>query len=423
MFAAVLTWVLPAGQYERAADPETGREMVLAGTYQVVDADPVGPMEALIAVPQGIVAGAEIVVVILMVGGVFVLLEQTGALGRLVGALVDRVRHPTMVIVFVALFFSTLGALVNLNEEVIAMVPILLLLSHRIGYGAVTAVAMSLGAAVVGAAFGPTNPFGAGLALQVSDVDPGATFGLRLAMLGAAVAVWIGWTVRQARNDDVRPEVHSVAAEPATGRDVLILACALIPFGVYVFGLLRLNWGVNEMSALFLVSAYAVGLLAGFGVTDTTVRYLRGMESMLVAGLLVGVARSISIVLTDGRIIDTIVHGLASPLDGLPETVAAGLMIPIQALLHVPVSSNSGHAALAMPIFAPAADVLGLPRNVAVMAYQAGGITMDMITPTAGALLAVLLSAKVPFARWLRFALPGALLVMAVGFAGMLLAM
>jgi uncharacterized ion transporter superfamily protein YfcC len=142
---------------------------------------------------------------------------------------------------------------------------------------------------------------------------------------------------------------------------------------------------------------------------------------MLTAALFVGIARAISLVLTDGQVIDTIVFTLASPLEGAPRVVAAALMVPAHALIHLPVPSNSGHAALTMPIMAPLADLLGFSRDVAVMAYQTGGPTLDALIPTNGALLAMLLAAGVPFGRWLRFAVPGVLLVMAVGLVGLAL--
>jgi uncharacterized ion transporter superfamily protein YfcC len=139
--AALLTWALPAGEYERQVDAASGRELVVPGTWHRIDAAPVGPAAAVLAVPRGIVMGADIVVVVLFVGGAFVLLDQTGALGRLVGALVGRARNPRLVVVAVSLVFATLGALVNLHEEVIALVPVLLVLSRGLGYGPITALA------------------------------------------------------------------------------------------------------------------------------------------------------------------------------------------------------------------------------------------------------------------------------------------
>jgi uncharacterized ion transporter superfamily protein YfcC len=415
LVAALLTWVLPAGSYERRMDPVTGRDRVVPGTYERTAAAPVGIPAAVLAVPRGIVSGADVIVVILFVGGAYVMLDRTGALARLVAALLGRTRRPRVVVVLVSLLSATLGALVNVHEEFIALMPVLVALSRGLGFGAITALAMSVGAAVVGAAFGPTNPFAAGIAQRFADVPPMTGAGLRVALTAAAVTVWIAWTLHQAPRDDVRPAVAVAPPEPATWRDGALLALLVLPFIPYILGTLRFGWGFNELSATFLVAAYAVGLVAGLGLRGTTVEYLKGMDAMLTAGLFVGVARAISVVLTDGRVIDTIVFGLSHPLDRVPGIVAAVCMVPIHSLLHVVVPSNSGHAALAMPIMAPLADLLGFSRDVAVLAYQLGGPTMDMITPTNGALLAMILTAGVPYPRWLRFALPGTLLVALVG--------
>lgn len=427
LVAALLTWVLPAGEYERVADASSGRDLVVPGTYHRTDAAPVGPAAAVLAVPRGIVAGADVVIVILFVGGAFVLLESTGALRRLVGAVVGRTRQPRAVVVGVSLVFATLGAMVNLHEEVIALVPVLLVLSRGLGFGAITALAMSVGAAVVGAAFGPTNPFASGIANRFAELPLGAGSGVRLAVTVVAVTVWIGYTLSQLKHDDVigtRTEYgQDDSMVPASRRDAVLLGMVLLPFVPYIYGVLKLDWGFNELSGIFLVAAFAVGLTARLSVRETTVGYLKGMDTMLSAALFVGVARAISVVLTDGRIIDTIVYGLALPLEHVPRTVAAGLMVPMHMLLHVVVPSNSGQAALTMPIMAPLADLLGLPRAVAVMAYQTGAPTLDMLIPTNGALLAMLLAAGVPYPRWLRFAVPGTLLVVLVGLVGMAIAL
>ncbi len=420
--AALLTWVLPAGQYERRADEASGRELVVPGTYTEVEPAPASAWDALMGVPRGIVAGADVILTILLVGGAFALLDATGALSRLVGSLVGRTRRPRLVIVGVCLAFATLGALENMQEEVVALIPVLLVLSRGLGFGAVTAVAMSAGSAAVGAVFGPTNPFQTGIALRFAELPPLSQPVLRFALLPIGVALWIAYVLWSTSRDDVRPEVAAPATEPATTRDLLMLACVILPFGPYVYGVLRLDWGFNELSALFLVAGFAVGLLSGRNVSDTASAFLKAMETVLAASLFVGVARAISVVMTDGRIIDTIVHGLATPLEGVPGVAAALLMVPVQAILHIPVPSVSGQAVLTMPIMAPLSDLLGISRDAAVFAFQTGAGLMDLITPTNGALLAVLLTAKVSYTRWLRFAVPGALLVSLVGMAGIVLA-
>ena len=419
--AVALTWIVPAGAYQRRTDAATKREVVIPGTYARVAASPVGPMAAIMAVPQGIVAGADVIVTVLFVGGAFGLLDATGALARLVGSLVGATRKPRFVVIFVSLAFATLGALENMHEEIIALVPVLLVLSRGLGFGAITALAMSVGAAVVGSAFGPTNPFQTGIALRFAEMPALSQPALRVGLLAAAVAVWIGWTLYMTARDDVRPET-TVAAGKASARDAVLLAIVLVPFIPYVIGVLKFDWGFNELSGLFLVAGFAIGLVAGHSVSETALKFLRAMEGMLAASLFIGVARGISVALSGGQILDTILYALASPLAHVPGIFAALLMVPMHVLLHIPVPSVSGQAVLTMPIMAPLSDLLGFSRDAAVIAYQTGAGLMDMITPTNGALLAMLLGAKVTYGRWLKFAIPGALLVALVGLAGIFLA-
>ncbi len=420
--AAALTWVLPAGSYQRRTDPATGREVVVAGTYARVAATPVGIGAAVMAVPRGITEAIGVILTVLFVGGAFALLDQTGALARLVGSLVGRTRRPRTVVVVISIVFAILGALEGMHEEIVALVPVLVVLAAGLGFGPVTALGMSLGAAVVGSSFGPTNPFLTGIALRFAGLPPLTMPGLRFGLFVAAVTVWIIWTVAMASRDPARPEQAPVASTPATGRDVLLLAIVLVPFGPYVFGVLRYDWGFDQLSALFLVAGFAVGLVSGRDLTATTRDFLKGMESMLAAALFIGLARAITVVLTDGQIIDTIVSGLAAPLANFPGRVAALLMIPMHAVVHIPVISDSGHAVLAMPIMAPLADLLSISRDAAVIAYQTGCALTDGLTPTNGALLAMLLSARVDYGRWFRFAAPGTLLVAVVGAIGVLIA-
>lgn len=385
--AAALTWLIPAGEYQRRTDAATGRTLVIPGTYAPVPASPVGPMAAVLAVPRGVITGADVIVSILFVGGAFALLDATGALSRLVSALVGLTRHPRTIVIAVSLAFATLGAVENMQEEIVALVPVLVLLSRGLGFGAITALAMSAGAAAVGAAFGPTNPFQTGIALRFAELPPLTIPALRFGLLAAAVTTLIAWTLVMAERDDVRHAAPVTAGEPASALDGVLLALLLLAFVPYVYGVLRLDWGFNELSAIFLVAGFAVGLVAGRDLTATTTGFLKGMESMLAAALFVGVARAISLVLTDGRVIDTIVYSLAVPLSGIPGTAAALMMVPMHTLLHLPVPSVSGQAVLTMPIMAPLADLLGVSRDAAVIAYQTGAGLADLFVPTNGALL------------------------------------
>jgi uncharacterized ion transporter superfamily protein YfcC len=163
-------------------------------------------------------------------------------------------------------------------------------------------------------------------------------------------------------------------------------------------------------------------LIGGLGIGGTSLAYLEGMQSLLPAAVLVGVARAITVVLGDGRVIDTILNGLAAPLADASANTAALLMIPVHAIVHVFVPSVSGHAVLTMPVLVPLSDLLSISRQVTVLAYQTGAGLTEMLTPTNGALMAILLAADVPFDKWIRFAIGGAALALLVGIGAMLLA-
>src|SRR5947207_6270542 len=192
--AAALTWILPAGAFDRRDDAVTGRRVVVAGTYHSLPRSPVGPLGAAIAVPRGFVAGAEVIAVVLFVGGAWFVVDRIGTLPALVAVLVARFRRRGLwMIPVVCLFFAAMGALENMQEEIIPLVPVLLVLGQGLGVDGVVVVAMSAGAAMIGSAFGPTNPFQAGIALKLAQLSPFAGGWLRLATFVAALLMWLLW--------------------------------------------------------------------------------------------------------------------------------------------------------------------------------------------------------------------------------------
>jgi uncharacterized ion transporter superfamily protein YfcC len=415
--AAALTWVVPAGAFDRRDDPTTGRRVVVAGTYHAVDRAPVGPFAAAVAVPRGFVAAADVIAVVLFVGGAWVVVDRTGTLPALVGVLVTRFRRRGLwAIPVICVFFAAMGALENMQEEIIPLVPVLLVLGQGLGVDAVAVVAMSAGAAMIGSAFGPTNPFQAGIALKLAQLSPVAGGRLRLAMFVTALLVWIAWTVRHAARHRAAPvQATATASAHLPARHLLILVTALAPMAAYVYGALRLDWGFNELSGAFLIGGVAAGLLGGMTLTATIATFLEGAASIVGAAILIGAARSISLVLEDGRIVDTILHALEQPLERVPAVAAALLQIPAHALIHLAVPSVSGQAVLTMPLFVPLADLLGLSRQVPVLAYQTGAGLAELVWPTNGALMAVLLAAGVPYQQWIRFVIGGVGLAVLIG--------
>jgi uncharacterized ion transporter superfamily protein YfcC len=425
VLCAVLTWLLPAGEYDRRDDPATGRRVVVAGTFHSVDPAPVGPFAAVVAIPRGFVEAADVIGLVLFVGAAWVVVDRVGSLGRLISSLVASFgSRGLFAIPVVALFFALMGALENMQEEIIPLVPALLVLGRGIGVNAVTVMAMSVGAAAVGSAFGPTNPFQAGIAMKLAQLPPMSAAPLRWTMFAAGVALWIAWTMWYgARNRDSgfgirNPKITGDAVDSANARDFVIFAVAVAPMAAYVYGAIALGWGFNELSGGFIIAGCVAGLLGGLGVAGTTAAFLEGAQAMLPAAIMVGVARSLSLVLTDGHVTDTILESLARPLSTAPSAVASMLMVPFHSVVHVFVPSVSGQAVLTMPILVPLSDLLGISRDAAVLAYQTGGGLTELLTPTNGALMAVLLAGGVSFPQWIRFAVVGVSLVLIVGLVG-----
>lgn len=419
--AALLTHVVPAGQYDRRTDPVSGRQVVAPGTYHSVPAAPATVMDTLRAIPRGIGQAADVLAVVFLVGGAFVVVDRTGALRAALAAMARRLgSRAHLAIPVCCVFFAAGGALENTQEEIVALVPTLVLLATRVGADPLTAVAMSAGAAAVGAAFSPLNPFQVGVAQQVAGLQAFSNAGPRTVLLCVALAVWTWAVMRRARTAPAG--AHAAAIEPDvpwTPRLGLVLVLVAGGFAVFLTGLVRAGWGFDELSAVFLAVGILAGLAGRLGAGGTAHAFADGFREMAFAALLIGVARGIFVVLNDGHVIDTLVRGLAAPLATAPSFVAILGMVGVQTLVHVPVPSVSGQAVLTLPILAPLSDLLGISRQVTVLAYQTGAGLCELLTPTNGALMAVLAAAGVGYDRWLRFAVPvwGVLLLLGAGTA------
>jgi uncharacterized ion transporter superfamily protein YfcC len=410
--AAALSYVLPAGQFERRDDPATGRRVVVAGTYHRVPPAPVGPFDAVVAIPKGMADASAVIFYVFLVGGAFGVVERTGASTRLVQGLVSRLAgHETLIIPITCLAFGLGGGLIQMQEELIAFVPMLLLLTRRLGFTPVIACSVSLGAAAVAAAYSPVNPFQVVIAQKVAELHPQSGLWFRMAFLLPAMAIWIWGTMRYARKTagraggDAEGRATTAPARPGQpARDGAILLVVLVTFVLFVVGARVWGWEFEQFSALFFLMGVAVGLIGALGIGGTAEAFVEGFRSLAYAALLIGFARAIYVVLDQGQIVDSIVQAIFTPLARLPVTLCALGMMVMQALVHLPVPSTSGQAVLTMPVLVPLSDLLGLSRQVTVLAYQYGAGLCELLTPTNGALMAMLAATGVRYEEWLRFA-------------------
>ena len=309
-----------------------------------------------------------------------------------------------------------------MQEEIIALVPVLLLLCRRMGFSPLTAVAMSLGSASVGAAFSPINPFQVGIAQKLAALPLLSGAGFRMIFLAIALVAWIAGTMRHASRTRSAAVVDpgSETVEPFDSGRITVLVIVVAAFAVFVVGVMRFGWDFDQMAALFLLMGVLAGFVGGLGLTGTAEAFGEGFKSMALAAMLIGFARAVFIVLDQGRIIDTIVHACVTPLSTMPVSIAALGMMVFHTVVHVPVPSVSGQAVLTMPVLVPVSDLLALPRQVTVLAYQFGAGLCELLTPTNGALMAILVAARVRYDEWLRFTIPLYLALLLLGAVAVL---
>ena len=296
ILAAAASYVLPAGQFDRSEDEATGRSVVVAGTYHAVERAPVNLFDAMVALPRGMAEAAEVIFLVFLIGGAFTVVDETGALRRGVTSLVRTLRgRDLLVIPIVSIFFATGGVVENMQEEIIPLIPVLLILTRTVGFTPLVAVAMSAGAAFVGSAFSPINPFQVQIAQKLAELPLGSGGLFRGVFLILALALWIGMTMRYASRKRREPEVVEDSSDAGIGgKDWVIFGLIAVTFAVIVIGLLpRWGWDFNEMSAAFFIMGVVIGLLAGMGLTGTAEAYVRGFRSMAYAALLIGFARAI----------------------------------------------------------------------------------------------------------------------------------
>jgi uncharacterized ion transporter superfamily protein YfcC len=423
LFAWILTFIIPQGSYERTLNETTELTTVVSDSYKQQESPHLSTFDLLLAIPKGIVGRADLVVLILILGGCFYLIEKTGALQQGLNQLIVILAgKESLALVIISMLFITGGFTIALQEEIIAMTPILLLFGRSIGYNAKTIVAASLGSAIVGASFSPFNPFGVVIAQKEAGLELLSGYEFRLVVLVIASMVWILYVLRYSSKNRIEKSIKEEVTESLTFRNKLILIFLAITFSVVTYGLIALSWGFNEMSACFFVLGLVSGLIAGFSFNKTTEVYIDGFKEMVFAALIIGLANGVSVILKEGMIIDTIVYGLFGPLQHLPPALSAVLMMVSHSILHFPMPSTSGHAILTMPILTPLADLIGLSRQICVLAYQYGAIMMDLIVPTNGATMAVIALAGINYKNWLKFIVKPVLIMMGIGALAILIA-
>jgi uncharacterized ion transporter superfamily protein YfcC len=426
---ALATWLVPGGRYETHV--VNGKTLVDPATFHTVASNPQGLVALLQAPIKGFVEAAQIIGFVLIVGGAFAVVQKTDAFDALIRRIArahasSRFVRAALIPVFVTLF-SLGGATFGMNEEAIPFVLIFVPLALALGYDTVTGVAIPfLGSQVgFGAAF--LNPFNVGIAQGIAGVPVFSGMGYRLGVWAVATLVTIAflmwYAARVKRHPHLSP-THALDIEkraerqhehPAaagendaggmTRRHVAVLAVFGLSLGAMVIGVVQYGWFIDEIAALFLAMAVLAGLAARLSTDEWVAAFMQGARDLVGTALVIALARATLVLARDAHIIDTMLHGLMPLVQSSHPVFAAQKMYLIQSVINFFIHSGSGQAALTMPIMAPLADLVGVTRQTAILAFQLGELSTPMI-PTSGITVGVLALARIPWLTWARWMIP-----------------
>lgn len=417
--ALIMTWVLPAGAFEMRPN-EAGRMMVVPGTFALVeDAPRLGPWHLLSVIPRAMASAADVIFFVFLIGGVLGVVRSTGAIDAAIGGMLTTFRDKLALLIFAAMFvFGAFSASFGMSAEYIAFVGILVALCAALRLDSMTAVGMMVVGYGVGYGVSFMNPFTVMVAQDIAELQPLSGWWYRLAI---SVPIFlIGFHhvysyARKVRADPSKSLVAGIASAQAPEPEAyppmnwprrLVLLSLLATIGGLIFGVTTQGWWLTELAAIFLGLAVAAIVFARLPLDAAADSFIAGAAQLTATALLIGFARSISMILEDGLVLHTVVNALATPLEQVRAEFSAVGMLLIQTLLNLFVPSGSGQAFATMPIMVPISDLVGVSRQVAVLAYQFGDGFSNMIVPTNAVLMGILGLAGIPYDRWFRFVFP-----------------
>lgn len=417
VICAILSYIVPAGEFDRI-ETDDGRMIVDPETFHSVESTPVNLFGVLKAVPKGMVEIADIIFFIFIVGGSFAVVQDTGAIEAGIGKITKSMSGKEKFLIPVIMFvFSIAGAIFGMAEETLPFIPIMVTLALAMGFDSITGIGMILAGAGAGFAAAFMNPFTVGVAQGIAGLPLFSGMGFRLVMFAVMTTATIIYVYRYASKVKENPQLSSMyefdkkredtldldEIRDITNNDKMVLLTVGATIILLIIGVLFYGWYILEISALFLGMAVVVAIFGKLGFNGFAERLVEGMSGMAGGALIVGFARAILVVLTEGCIMDTILYGAANLVSALPSSLTVVGMYIFQCLLNVIIPSGGGQAAVSIPIMAPLSDLTGITRQTAVLAFQLGDGISNILTPTSGYFMAGLALAKIPWEKWAKW--------------------
>lgn len=407
--------------FDRVLDESTGYETFDLDSFHFVERNPIKPFALFTSLTTGMQSAAQIIFFLLIIGGTFQVVEHTQALKLGLMNLVKILRGKELLLIPVCiLILGLISATTACWEEYLAILPLVYVVCLEAGFNSITAVAIVFAGAASGYAGGMTNAFTVGVAQTIAGLEMFSGIGYRCVVFGVMVVVSsvfvMLYAVRMRRHPerDCMRETdarYAAAAEPEddismTGRQKVALCIFAGGFAAVILGVLLAGFYMDEMAAVFLIVAILIAAAYRMGVNNFIDQFIQGASGMVWIGFLIGMCYSISAILENAGILDTIIYFAGRSLSGLGATVCACAMFFLQNLLNVLIPSGSGQAAVTMPFMAPLADVVGVSRQTAVLAFHMGDAFTNCITPTSPEIVAALAICHVPYKKWFKFFLP-----------------
>lgn len=436
VLTAVATWVIPGGEYERVE--KDGRLMPVAGTYHRVENKPQGLGALFVSPARGFVDAAAIIAIVLIVGGAFSVIQKTGAVSAVIHNLAVRFGESRtlrlLLIPATMVVFSLGGAVWGMCEETMPFILVFVPLALSLGYDTIVGVAIPFLGAAAGFAGAFFNPFTVGVAQGIARLPLYSGFGYRLAVWAAGTAIVVAFVMRYAARVRRRPEISPTFEEDREKRRKLelsgrpetpvkitaaqkrVLWVSAAGFGFMIFGILKYRWYILEIAGVFLAMGVLAGLLGRLKTDEMGQAFVEGARDMVNAALIIGTARAILIVATDGRILDTMLAGMAGAISRFHPVFSAELMFVSQCVINFFIHSGTAQAALTIPVMAPLGDLVGITRQTAVYAFQLAEY-INPVLPTSGVTMGVLGLAGLRWEKWAKWLAP--LLLMLVAFAAL----
>jgi len=410
----ILTWLIPAGEFLR--EEVNGRMQVIPGTYHEVATSGQSIFDLLLSPLNGFLAAAEIIAFVLIVGGAFQMLTTTGAIDAGLFKVLDIAkRNPSSkawIIAFLMLIFSLGGMSFGMSEETLVFVLITLPLARSMGYDAFVGVAIPFVGAGMGFAGAAFNPFTVGIAQGIAQLPLFSGFEYRLlvwvayTLVGIIFVLWYARGLDKGKFKPFWPENSKVkeveVLELTFGRKLILMSFFLALVMVMV-GAMKLDWYIPEICALFLTLGIISSLIGKQSSTEAIAAFQDGAKMLLPAALVIALSNAVLFIATEGHIIDTLLFSLAGAVEGVPKVISVQLMFLVQGFINFFIPSGSGQAAITMPVMAPLADLLGISRQTAVLAYQFGDGLFNLIVPTSGVTMGILSIAGIPFTAWIKW--------------------